>query len=374
MEFKYSSVLVLPESETQGLHQGIPIRVHKNRELEDYGSIRAQEDWSKAVKPLGFYKGGLGPRMGFISAIVPECLPDRLEYVSYANEFEFIYDDMVDVWNDAEIAAEGDGRLQVFKLWTAAANSTSAGDAKLLISQNHSSPIMNLQANMIRHALEIDREAALWTIKLWAGYVEQGAGRQNHASFDTFEDYIEYRYHDIGTMLMTFEIGFGMGLVVPTSEHTTLLSLGRPAWIAVALTNDLFSWDKECRYAAAHKNISDFTTIFHCLPILMRQHDTNLEGAKELLKEAIRAYVAEYIVTVEANKDNMELSDGLRLYLEALMYAVSGNLAFHTDCPRYYVDRKHSERQLNWMENGTPAECPGGRGRQIVNGKGDASE
>jgi hypothetical protein len=104
MEFRYSSILELSPEETQGLNLGIPVRVHRNRELEDYGSIRAQQDWSKSVEPLGFYKGGLAPRLGFISAVVPECLPDRLEFVSYVNEYEFIYDDAVDRLDDAEVS------------------------------------------------------------------------------------------------------------------------------------------------------------------------------------------------------------------------------------------------------------------------------
>ena len=104
MQFKYSSILELTECETQNLNLGIPIRVHNNRELEDYGSIRAQHDWSKTIAPLGFYKGGLTLRLGFLSAVVPECLPDRLEFLAYVNEFEFIYDDMTDKLEDCQVS------------------------------------------------------------------------------------------------------------------------------------------------------------------------------------------------------------------------------------------------------------------------------
>jgi hypothetical protein len=103
MQFKYSSILELTESETQNFNLGIPIRVHNNRELEDYGCIRAQHDWSNTIAPLGFYKGGLTSRLGFLSAVVPECLPDRLEFLAYVNEFEFIYDDMTDKLEDCQV-------------------------------------------------------------------------------------------------------------------------------------------------------------------------------------------------------------------------------------------------------------------------------
>ncbi|GAB1317175.1 hypothetical protein MFIFM68171_07385 [Madurella fahalii] len=345
MEFQYSSVLELPASETQGLNQGIPIRVHRNRDLEDYGAIRAQEDWSRSVEPLGFYKGGLASRLGFISAVVPECLPDRLEYVSYVNEFEFIYDDMVDKLNDADASVEGDARLEVFKMWTAEGSMPSYTSAK-----------MELQAKLIRDALAIDREAAMWTVKIWADYVEKGAGRKNHSGFKTLDDYIEYRYHDIGTMLMTFEIAFGMGLVIPEHEHPILLDLARPAWISIALTNDLFSWGKECRFADQQRIPHD--QLFSSIPILMRQNSVGVEEAKENLRGEIRKYVTRYVKVVEENKDRTDFSPDLCRYLEALMYGISGNLAYSIDCPRYNLERTYSTRQLEWMTNGVPAVLP----------------
>ena len=64
-----------------------------NPEIEDRGTLQAQKDWSRLVSPIGFYNGGLGPEYNFIQMIMPECRPERLEIVSYANEFAFLYDD-----------------------------------------------------------------------------------------------------------------------------------------------------------------------------------------------------------------------------------------------------------------------------------------
>lgn len=64
-------------------------------DLEEVGAFRAQEDWRRLVGPLEKpYRGGLGPDFSFITAAVPECLPDRLEITSYALEFGFIHDGM----------------------------------------------------------------------------------------------------------------------------------------------------------------------------------------------------------------------------------------------------------------------------------------
>jgi hypothetical protein len=40
------------------------------------------------------YQGGLGDPFSFIRVTIPECLPERLEIISYANEYAFLYDGM----------------------------------------------------------------------------------------------------------------------------------------------------------------------------------------------------------------------------------------------------------------------------------------
>lgn len=93
MEYRYSKEVDLGTyGPTHGLAEGIPLRVHKDAFKETDGTLRAQKDWSENVSPLHEYKGGLGERFSLMSVAVPECLPDRLEAISYANEFAFLYD------------------------------------------------------------------------------------------------------------------------------------------------------------------------------------------------------------------------------------------------------------------------------------------
>lgn len=92
MEYKYSTLVDPATYETEGLCGPIPLRMHKDWDLEEIGTLRAQEDWRKLVGPVENYKGGLHPKYNFMAISVPECLPDRLEIISYANEFAFLYD------------------------------------------------------------------------------------------------------------------------------------------------------------------------------------------------------------------------------------------------------------------------------------------
>lgn len=92
MEFKYSEVVEPSTYYTEGLCEGIDVRKSKFTTLEDRGAIRAHEDWNKHIGPCREYRGTLGPRFSFISVAVPECIPERLEVISYANEFAFLHD------------------------------------------------------------------------------------------------------------------------------------------------------------------------------------------------------------------------------------------------------------------------------------------
>ena len=92
MQYRYSAVVDPSTYQTEGLCEGIPVRKHVAADLEEVGSFRAQEDWRDAVGTLGDFKGGLGPNYSFMAVSVPECLPDRLEIISYANEFAFLHD------------------------------------------------------------------------------------------------------------------------------------------------------------------------------------------------------------------------------------------------------------------------------------------
>jgi fusicocca-2,10(14)-diene synthase len=97
MDFRFSKVVNPDTYSTDGLCDGIPLRVHKDLNCEVKGALRCQKDWSEGVSPIANYKGTLGPRFSFVSACIPEARPDRVEIASYANEYAFIYDGTQDI-------------------------------------------------------------------------------------------------------------------------------------------------------------------------------------------------------------------------------------------------------------------------------------
>jgi len=92
MDFQYSTVVDHDTYITDGLCDGIPLRIHNDTTSEIIGAVRCQKDWSEHVSLIANYKGTLGTPFSFIRVTIPETLPDRLEIISYANEYAFIYD------------------------------------------------------------------------------------------------------------------------------------------------------------------------------------------------------------------------------------------------------------------------------------------
>lgn len=105
MKFQYSYLVDPSSYETHGLCDGIPLRVHRNTDLEEAAVIRLRNDWARLVGPLPIvsYGASMGPYFSFTSVVIPECRPDRLEIVSYVMEFGFLYDDLVDASKIEEV-------------------------------------------------------------------------------------------------------------------------------------------------------------------------------------------------------------------------------------------------------------------------------
>ena len=94
-----------------------------------------------------------------------------------------------------------------------------------------------------------------------------------------------------------------MGLHIPDHEMDTCRDLMAPAWIAVGLQNDLYSWPKEQK--AAQNRGEDH--VVNAIWVLMQEHDVNVDGAIEICRDLIKQYVAQYVLIVKENRDNKRL-------------------------------------------------------------------
>ena len=126
-----------------------------------------------------------------------------------------------------------------------------------------------------------------------------------------------------------------MALTIPDTEMDLCKKLGFPAWSALALTNDLYSWEKEQGEAKKMGALHVVNAIW----VLMGEHSITEAEARVRCRRKIKECVAETLRVVEDTKANLELSRDLRIYLEAILYSVSGNLVWSIYCPRYHPER-----------------------------------
>ncbi|KAJ5159723.1 geranylgeranyl pyrophosphate synthase [Penicillium canariense] len=324
MAFKYSTRIDSALYDKEGLCPGINLRRHEAGDLEEVGAFRAQEDWRRLVGPLEKpYAGLLGPDFSFVTAAVPECLPERIEIVSYALEFGFIHDDVI----DKEIE---DASLDEME------NALEQGGQSGQIEEKGASGMKKIVAQILRDMMAIDPERAMTVAKSWAAGVGHSNRRQEDAQFNTLEEYLPYRAFDVGYMLWHGLVLFGCGITVPDEEADEARRLITPALLTASLTNDLFSFEKE----------RGDVNVQNAVLVVMREHGCSEEEAREVCKQRIRIECANYVRHVKEIQTRTDVSDELKRYIDTMQYTLSANAAWSTNCPRYNGPTKFNELQL----------------------------
>jgi hypothetical protein len=223
-----------------------------------------------------------------------------------------------------------------------------AGSARKALA-DVSSRKRRLQSNLMLRMLAIDREIATAVIGMWSEFLTSNADREK-TQFERLAEYLGFRIKEVGS---TLEIGLLMfGCRIPLTDHEQQIcfELGKPAWTALALSNDLFSWEKEHRSAT----LSRKSYISNALFIIMQEHAMGLDKAKEMCRRLIRENIDKYLQDLQHVKESNKYADNIVRLLDALLYVVSGNIVWSASCPRYHQDVQFSEQQIEWMKHGIP--------------------
>jgi hypothetical protein len=141
---------------------------------------------------------------------------------------------------------------------------------------------------------------------------------------------------------------FGMAITIPTHEMELWEKLVSPAWTALALQNDIFSWPKE-RDAAEKNQKKD---VVNAVWVLMGEHSIGEQEALKMVRELTKEYVSGYEKNIEERLEDQTISVDLRRYLEAILWTLSGNAVWSIACPRYNPDEVYNASQLELMNWG----------------------
>ncbi|KAK3389368.1 putative geranylgeranyl diphosphate synthase [Podospora didyma] len=328
MEFKYSYPVDPSEYDDDGLCRGYPLRNHRDAELVDLGTLRAQENWRRLVGPLGIYKGGLGPKFNFVSLALPECLPDRIEVIAYLNEMVFIHDDGVEDVSKQQGDELNDVLVDGFRL------------ERILSAQSVKNGKRKMQQDLVKKLVAIDKERALKAISSLTEYFAKGSGRRNHTEFRTLDEFMRYRILDVGKMYWVGCLTFAMALTIPDDEMESLSELCHPAWLSCGLINDLYSWPKE-RDAAAKKGVGH---VNNSVWVLMKEHKIDETEAIARLRGRIRVCFVQHQQKMKESNDRTDISADVKRFMEAMQYSMAANVVWSRSCPRYNEGRQFNER------------------------------
>lgn len=205
MEYHHSEEVDQSLYETHGLMNGIPLRIHKDLVKEIQGALRAQRDWNEHVQPIKSYHGSLGDPYSFIRVTVPECLPERLEIISYADEFAFLYDgntlsNFLSNVRISNLNADGMENLDLKSYPDETARFLEPFVKGVLDKQTgvDSRPEKRLQAQILSEMMAIDSARAITSMTAWATFVRSAA--QSRVPLKSMEEYVPARIIDAGEL------------------------------------------------------------------------------------------------------------------------------------------------------------------------------
>ncbi|KAH6641834.1 isoprenoid synthase domain-containing protein [Chaetomium tenue] len=342
------------DTNLDNLAPNLPLRLSHSAALIDRGAFRAQKDWqhvfgttttttipsSPSSSPS--YVGTAGPEYGFLSVCVPDTLPDRAELVGYIVEMVFLLDDLVE---GAESPAAAAAPYLADLLY--ARDAVERGGDVGVVGVGGALPGGGRVARMFvgvgRAMLAIDpgcaRDAFRWLeVSVKAMLARFGGSRE----LRDLEEYLEYRRVNVASQSMFGLVLFAMGLAIPEDQQQTCLELSEAFWLQFALTNDCHSWERE-RKAASD---SGQPSVTNAVWVLMNKHAMSCEEAKQACRDKASQYAAEYVRVVEAAKARDDLCRDAKRLLEWFRNAISGNIVWGLQCPRYNADRTLTAAQL----------------------------
>ncbi|AEO63664.1 uncharacterized protein THITE_121363 [Thermothielavioides terrestris NRRL 8126] len=333
-----NSVLADPSTypaDLAGLCPKLPVRVSRNPELADRGALRAQSDWKSLFGslPRGF-AGTMGPEHNLIATCLPEALPDRIELVTYACEIALLAYDAIEGAEDPMAAAAP----FVADLLQASQFSTEhPGEV-----EPHHSPAGGLLAQVCRAIVTIDpragRDALRWVAKWTATFMTL----PKHREFRDLEHYLEHRRVDVSSDAFLGMAVLSMGLNIPEEQQQACLELSEPLWRQLSLAKDYVSWEREFMAASAH----DDMVVNNAVWVLMKQHAMTCEEAQAVCRERANRYAAEYLQVLETVDARDDLCADAKSLLHTLQLAMSGNVVWCLQSPRYNPARWLSTAQL----------------------------
>jgi ophiobolin F synthase len=211
--------------------------------------------------------------------------------------------------------------------------------------QMHSKILLDLFA--------IDEPCGKRIMAAWKDNLSATHGLKHDRPYSSLQEYVPFRIQDVASRsvhpstestiiaLINARVGltsmlFGVGLAVTDEEFAQIEDVAFPAYAAIGLTNDYFSFDRE--FAERTSSTEPMT---NAVWVCMECSDVDVAQAKELVRTKILFYEDEYLSRKSAFLSKNPASDKFRLCFDGISQMVIGHVVWSLKCPRYYPNHRY---------------------------------
>ncbi|EGX49003.1 hypothetical protein AOL_s00079g224 [Orbilia oligospora ATCC 24927] len=274
-----STIVDTSSIDTHGFGEGYILRKHNSYDETDRGTEECRNDWKTYVGPVRVW-GNRSDTVGNLMSLgMPMAIPES---------------------TDSRVTQSIAGAKQ-------------------------------LQSKILLELLETDLDCGKQLVEQWQEMVSTTITHSKN--FNNLDEYLEFRILDTGCGFSGGVILFGMGIRLTDEEHKIAREVVIAVWRALALLNDYFSFNKEYREFLE----SDDTTLVNAVWLYTQWENLDIETAKEVVRKKALEFEQKFLKDrQEFLKTHAHRNTRLAKYIEGWYYAMSANLWWNLDCPRYH--------------------------------------
>ncbi|KAK5997717.1 Ophiobolin F synthase oblA-like protein [Cladobotryum mycophilum] len=314
------------EAREHGCFTILPVRVSTRSDVtEDDTQYRLAKQWKETFGDHTFgtdgpesYNGSQNKVFGPWDALTqPEAKHERLKYTLWLTAFFFLVDDK----------AASMSRLQAHESYNRQLVRIFANEGS---DEDLTTPMQKIAVPFIRDLLQCDCHRGIPILQAWQEWLENVDAKAIE-DLDSIEAYIQFRAMNSGIIPYLPHIRYTMELTISPDELRLLEEFQTQAVKCTALANDYWSWPSE---AAA--NAKYHVRIMNIVPITSRLKGVSIEEAFEMTKQLVIDYEQQLLTMyTDLRSKYSHLSEDFQRYMMAILWLVSGNHAWSSNCPRY---------------------------------------
>ncbi|KAL7661591.1 hypothetical protein ACMYSQ_000983 [Aspergillus niger] len=268
----------------------------------------------------------------FTALCAPEALPERIGFCSYFIEYAFVYDDVaVDAIQPTNPLLEDTTLTRVL----------GARKVGILMEPNEVHRTRKqIGAKIWAILKEIDPD---YYSRCQANFTQwHVTGRQmRDKHFTSIKDYLATRALDCGANWVARMMGWASGVVLTPEEEEQAGPVTYLAYVVLAVTNDIWSWEKEKRVT---EKSGGSIPLVNAVQMIMQIHDTDEESAKRVVHNIIREHEERYCCLRDDYLKRSDTSLSIKKWFQILELSIAGNALWSIRALRYHQDVQNPYR------------------------------